>query len=105
MSQIEIKKKHALGKAGARKTAEKLAESLTAEYNAKCEWINDDLCFTSPGVKGKLCVGDEDVEIKVDLGLMLRPLKSKIESGIVSQLDDILGSDTTNIAWAIQTAA
>jgi len=45
MSHIEIKKKHALGKAAARKTAEKLAESLSSEYNAKCEWVNDDLCF------------------------------------------------------------
>ena len=98
MSQIEIKKKHALGKAGARETAEKLAESLSTEYKAKCEWINDDLCFSSPGVKGKLCVGEEDVEIKVDLGLMLRPLKSKIETSIVSQLDDILAKDTKNTA-------
>ena len=93
MPHIEIKKKHALGKAEARKTAEKLAESLSSEYNAKCEWVNDDLCFSSPGVKGTLCVSDEDVEIMVDLGFMLRPLKSKIESSIVSQLDDILGND------------
>lgn len=98
MPHIEIKKKHALGKAEARKTAEKLAESLSSEYNAKCEWVNDDLCFSSPGVKGKLCVGDEDVEIMVDLGFMLRPLKSKIESSIVSQLDDILGNDTSYLA-------
>ena len=98
MPHIEIKKKHALGKAAARKTAEKLAESLSSEYNAKCEWVNDDLCFSSPGVKGKLCVGDEDVEIMVDLGFMLRPLKSKIESGIASQLDVILGNETTGIA-------
>lgn len=98
MPHIEIKKKHALGKAGARKTAEKLADSLSTEYNAKCEWVNDDLCFSSPGVKGKLCVGDEDVEIMVDLGFMLRPLKSKIETSIVSQLDDILDNDTTNMA-------
>lgn len=98
MPHIEIKKTHALGKAGARKKAEKLAESLSTEYNAKCEWVNDELCFRSPGVEGKLCVGDDNVEIMVDLGFMLRPLKSKIESGIVSQLDEILGSDATSIA-------
>ena len=98
MPHIEIIKKHALGKEGARKTAEKLAESLSAEYKAKCEWINDDLCFSSPGVEGKLCVKDDNVEITVNLGFILRPLKSKIESSIVSQLDVILGNNTTNNA-------
>lgn len=98
MPHIEIIKEHALGKEGARKTAEKLAKSLSAEYNAKCEWVNDELCFSSPGVKGKLCVGDQDLEIMVDLGFMLQPLKSKIESSIVSQLDVILGNNTTDNA-------
>jgi hypothetical protein len=30
------------------------------------------------------------VEIKVNLGMMLRPLRSKIENGIKAELDDIL---------------
>ncbi len=97
MAQIHIKKKHKLGKAGARKTAEKLADSLSSEYNAKCKWVEDDLVFSSTGVKGKLHIADEDVEIKVDLGLMLRPLKSKIESGIVAQLDTII-DENENVA-------
>jgi putative polyhydroxyalkanoate system protein len=95
MSQIEVSKKHSLGKAGARKTAEKIAESLSKEYNAKCKWSGDDLTFSSTGVKGKLHVSDEDVQISVDLGLVLRPLKGKIESSIVSQLDDILDDDSS----------
>ena len=97
MSHIEISKKHSLGKIGARSTAEKFAESLASEYGAECSWKDDDLTFTSRGVKGKLHVGDDEVEIKVDLGLFLRPLKSKIQSSIVAQLDDILGDDS-NIA-------
>jgi putative polyhydroxyalkanoate system protein len=90
MAHIKIRKKHKLGKAGARKTAEKLADNLAAEYNAKCKWKDDDLSFSSTGVKGKLHISDDEVAINVDLGLMLRPLKAKIESGIVAQLDEIL---------------
>lgn len=97
MPQIHIRKKHKLGKAGARKTAETLADSLASEYKAKCQWKDDDLSFSSKGVKGNLHVADDEVEIKVDLGLMLRPLKSKIESGIVAQLDDII-DENENIA-------
>ncbi|MGD8620099.1 MAG: polyhydroxyalkanoic acid system family protein [Gammaproteobacteria bacterium] len=91
MSQIHIRKKHTLGHAQARKTAEKLAESLATEYNARYRWHNDDLEFKSTGVNGKLHVGKDEVEIKVSLGMLLRPLKGKIESSIRSTLDEILG--------------
>ena len=91
MSQIHIRKKHSLDHARARKTAEKLAESLASEYNAKFHWKDDDLEFKSTGVNGKLHVGKHEVDIKVSLGLMLRPLKAKIESSIRSRLDEILG--------------
>lgn len=90
MSQIHIRKKHSLDHAKARKTAEKLAESLASEYNARWQWHNDDLEFKSTGVSGKLHVGKKEVDIKVSLGMLLRPLKGKIESSIRSTLDDIL---------------
>jgi putative polyhydroxyalkanoate system protein len=96
MSRIHLRKKHVLGRAKARKTAEKLAESLSTEYNAKCQWHNDDLKFKSKGVKGLLHVGQDEVEIKLDLGMMLRPFKGKIENSILAQLDDILGKDSTS---------
>jgi putative polyhydroxyalkanoate system protein len=90
MSQIHIRKKHKLGHARARKTAEELAESLASEYNAKYRWHNDDLEFKSSGVNGRLHVSKDEVDIKVSLGMLLRPLKGKIESSIRSRLDEIL---------------
>lgn len=90
MSLIHLRKKHALGRAEARKTAEKLADSLASEYNAKCQWHNNDLKLTAKGVQGLLHVGHDTVDIKVDLGMMLRPFKGKIENHIKAQLDDIL---------------
>ena len=91
MSQIHIRKKHTLDHALARKTAEALAERLASEYNARYQWHNDELEFESTGVNGKLHVSKDEVDIKVSLGMLLRPLKDRIESSIRSRLDDILG--------------
>ena len=91
MSQIHIQKKHNLSHAEARKTAEELARGLASEYNAKYRWRDNDLEFKSTGVNGKLHVSKNEVEIKVSLGMLLRPLKGKIESSIRSKLDEILG--------------
>jgi putative polyhydroxyalkanoate system protein len=93
MSQIHLQKNHSLGGDEARKTAEKLADRLAAEYKAKWQWHNNDLKLTAKGVQGLLHVGHDMVDIKVDLGMMLRPFKGKIESRIKAQLDDILDKE------------
>ena len=96
MSLIHIRKKHTLGQDKARKTADELAKTLVSEYNAKCKWHKDDLKFTSKGVTGKMHVGKDIVDIQVDLGMMLRPFKGKIETSIKSQLEDILGKKSSS---------
>jgi putative polyhydroxyalkanoate system protein len=83
-------KKHALSGAEARKTAEILADRLAAEYNAKWQWQDNDLKLTAKGVHGLLHVGHDMVDIKVDLGMVLRPFRGKIENRIKEELDDIL---------------
>lgn len=90
MSQIQIRKRHGLDHAQARATAEKLAASLASEYHADYYWQDDELMFRSPGFEGQLHVGKDDVEIRVRLGMLLRPLRGKIESGIRARLDAIL---------------
>jgi putative polyhydroxyalkanoate system protein len=96
MAQIHIKKRHNLGKQQARRTAERLAGKLASEYNAKCRWKGDNLEFSSKGVNGRLHVSQQEVDIRVDLGLMLRPFRTRIEAGIREQLEDILGGGKTS---------
>lgn len=96
MSMIHVRKKHTLGQTKARKTADELAKTLTSEYKAKCKWHKDDLKFTSKGVTGKMHVGKNMVDIKMDLGMMLRPFKGKIETSIKTQLDAILDKKKTS---------
>jgi len=75
--------------------AERLAAKLASEYNAKFRWNKDNLEFDSRGVNGLLHVSQDEVEIKVDLGLMLRPFRARIENGIMVELDDFLRGDET----------
>jgi putative polyhydroxyalkanoate system protein len=95
MSRIHVRKKHSLGHKEARRTAEKLAQKLAREYNAKYQWKDDDLEFKSTGVNGQLHIREHEVEIEVNLGMMMRPFKSKIEQGLRAELDEILGGTKT----------
>jgi putative polyhydroxyalkanoate system protein len=90
MAQIQIRRRHGLDHTHARATAEKLAAALASEYHADYQWQNDELTFRSSGIEGRLNVGTDEVEINVRLGMLLRPLKGKIETGIRSRLDAIL---------------
>ena len=96
MSLIHIRKKHALGRARARKTAEQLAKRLASEYDAKYQWHNDDLNLTAKGVEVLLHMDKDTVVIKVDLNMMLRPFKGKIERRIMAKLDAILGKENVS---------
>jgi putative polyhydroxyalkanoate system protein len=90
MSQIRLRRKHKLGQQQARKTAEKLAKKLASEYKAKYRWIDDRLEFKSSGVSGQLNIKEDEVEVRMELGMMMRPLKSKIEQRLRAELDGIL---------------
>lgn len=90
MSQIRVRRKHKLGHQQARKTAEKLAKKLAAEYKAKYRWVDDNLEFKSSGVSGQLNIKDDEVEVRMELGVMMRPFKTKIEKGLRAELDGIL---------------
>jgi putative polyhydroxyalkanoate system protein len=47
--------------------------------------------FKRSGVKGQLDLSSDDIHVHLELGLMLRPFKSRIEQEIHSQLDTIIG--------------
>lgn len=68
----------------------KLADELSGKFDAKCEWDGPELRFTRPGANGCVRISDNDVRIEVKLGMMLSPLKSKMESIISDELDTLL---------------
>jgi len=90
MSVIDIHRAHTLDKEHAREAAETLAKDLSTQFDVNYQWEGDLLRFKRSGVKGQLDIAENDLHIRLELGLMLRPFKSRIEQEIHSQLDQII---------------
>lgn len=90
MSVIDIHRVHSLDKEHAREAAETLAKDLSKQFDVNYQWEGDLLKFKRSGVKGQLDISENDLHIRLELGLMLRPFKSRIEQEIHSQLDQII---------------
>jgi putative polyhydroxyalkanoate system protein len=92
MSVIDIHRAHSLDKAHAREAAETLAKDLSSQFDVNYQWEGDLLRFKRSGVNGQLDISESDLHIHLELGMMLRPFKSRIEKEIHSQLDQITGA-------------
>lgn len=87
MAIVKVKRKHHLGANDARATVEKLAKKLEQELDAKCHWEGSRLVFTRAGATGHVDVSDDDVLVELKLGMLLRPMKGKIQKTIEEEID------------------
>lgn len=90
MATIDIKRTHALGLEKARGAAQLVAERLKDKINATYHWDGNALRFERAGAKGQITVSATEVRIEIDLGLLLRPLRGKLESKAKQYLDEYL---------------
>lgn len=89
MSVIDVHRPHSLDKDHAKQAAEALAKNLSSQFDVHYQWQDDHLIFKRSGVKGHLNITPTDLHIHLELGMMLRPFKSRIEQEIQSRLDQI----------------
>src|SRR5262245_59150655 len=89
---ISIRRQHRLGLAKARRLAENITERLQKEYGGSYAWSGNDLQFRRTGVSGSVAVTKEDVRIRVEVGLLLRPLQRVIEREIQTFCDEHFGA-------------
>jgi putative polyhydroxyalkanoate system protein len=92
MSVIDIHRSHSLDKQHARSAAETLAENLSRKFDMQYHWDGDQLKFERSGVKGRVDIAETDLHIRIELGMMLRPFKPKIEEEIQSRLDRLVAA-------------
>lgn len=92
MSDIDIRRSHALSLADARKQAEAMASELRKQFELESQWDGDTLRFSRQGVDGALAVGKSEVRITAQLGFLLAFLKPQIERHINDNLDRIFAS-------------
>ena len=82
MSNIHMKYKHSLGPQETRDRVEEIAKELKREYKIDYAWKGDRLLFRRSGAAGNLDLRDGLIELDINLGLVLSPLKGKIEQAI-----------------------
>ena len=86
MSNIHIKHPYVLMPDEARKRVEEIAKDLKKEYKMDYSWKGDHLHFRRSGASGSVELGDGVLELKIKLGMILRPMKGKIEDSIRKNL-------------------
>jgi putative polyhydroxyalkanoate system protein len=89
MALIHITRKHSLTREQARGKIDEMARQLADEFKVKHGWDGDVLRFKRSGATGAIALGDEAVDVKVKLGVVLAPMKGKIEKAIIEGLDKV----------------
>jgi len=90
MSAISVTRHHTLNHQHARAAAESLAKDLARRFDVRYDWEGDRLRFSRSGAKGELVVSSHTIEVNLTLGLLLRPLRSRIEEEIHNHLDHLI---------------
>lgn len=97
MSEIHITRHHHLGLAEARKLAFKWAESAEEELDMECTYeegkTSDLVSFKRTGAHGELKVTKDKLVLDAKLGLLLAAFRHRIETEIVSNLDQLLAHE------------
>jgi putative polyhydroxyalkanoate system protein len=105
MSDIDIRRKHALPLPKARQAAERVAKQLEREFDLEYRWEGHSLHFRRSGVDGRLTVSAHDVHLHARLGLLLTFLKPRIEAKVHEHLDEALAPARTVTAHAARKPA
>ena len=87
MSDIRITRAHKRSKDQVRQLAEGIAAQLADEYQVQYEWVGDAIQFKRSGVSGTIAINDQDIDVTAKLGMLVKPFKAKIASGIEEFLD------------------
>lgn len=95
MAQIDIRRANTLGKAPAREKTEALAKRLEQKFGIDWRWDGDNLSFRAPqgaakGTRGTISVDDANIRVQVELPLLLRAFKGKVEDRVNDELDKLL---------------
>jgi putative polyhydroxyalkanoate system protein len=91
MSTIDVRRSHTLPKDEARKRAEELARAMQQRFELVWHWEGDRILFEAPrgaakGTRGSVEVTETEVRVQIDLPLLLRVMKAKVESKVHEKL-------------------
>lgn len=80
-----------------RRRVEAMQARLHSRYGARTEWESaSTLSIGAPGVRGRLALGDDDVQVELDLSPVLLPMRRRIERELGRELDRVASSSTAS---------
>jgi putative polyhydroxyalkanoate system protein len=89
MADINIARKHTLGKEEAKKRANDMLEKMKDKVGIKGTWSGDTFNVTDP-VKGTFVVTDSEMRCELTLSFLMKAMKGTIEQKISEAFDKAL---------------
>lgn len=92
MADIHIVQAHSLSPEAARAAAQKVAETLTEQYQLACSWEGDVLRFKSAAAEGALVLEPRQAQMQIRLGFLFGAFSSAIESKVATDMRKVFGA-------------
>ncbi|TDT40144.1 putative polyhydroxyalkanoate system protein [Halospina denitrificans] len=90
MSRIDVRRSHSMDHEHALRVADELAREMESHYDFEWHWEGEKLRLRRSGIKGEVEVLPEEIGVHLELGMMLRPFRHRIEGEVIRQLEEIL---------------
>ncbi len=88
MAVIRMSREHTLDVEEAKASAEELVVRLAEKFGVKYHWEDETVKFKGSGAKGYMSIMPQKLDLKMELGFMLLPFKSRIEKEMTQYLDE-----------------
>ena len=88
MAGFQIRKAHSMRKDALREAAQGLARELESAHGVRAHWEGDSVRIRGSGVDGKLTLGERDVLVSVELGLLASAFKGVLRDEVQRFLDE-----------------
>lgn len=88
MSEIDIRRDHALPLKDAKAKVERIAEAIAERFDMTYGWRGNTLHFERSGVHGTIAVSAKAVQVNARLGFLLFAIKPAVEREIHRVIDE-----------------
>jgi putative polyhydroxyalkanoate system protein len=93
VSSIHIKHRHCLKRSETRDRVDRIARHLRSKYRVNYTWDGDKLRSKHKGSFAHIHLADGYIEMKIQLGLLVAPLRGQIERAIRKNLHSVIGDE------------
>lgn len=91
MSKISLSRPHALPRQTLKDRLNALGSKLKEKYSADTSWVDENtMKVKGSGVDGDLRIDADKVDVNIKIGMLLSPLKGKIEESLGQELDKLV---------------